>query len=62
LWLTDDRNDPSIQHSLDKFNKILQLCDKHGVLTEPKKIGVTNPLWIVPLFSWYVIEAATIFE
>jgi Icc-related predicted phosphoesterase len=53
LWLTDDRHDPAIQHSLDKFDKIVQLCRKHGVLTEPTKIGAANPIWIVPLFSWY---------
>jgi len=53
LWLTDDRNDPSIQHSVDKFHKIMALCHKHAVLTEPTKIGSAHPIWIVPLFSWY---------
>ena len=39
--------------SLHKFTEILDLCESLGVITEPVKIGEENPVWLVPLFSWY---------
>ncbi len=41
-------------HSLDKFHTILDLCARLGVRCEPTKLGTLYPVWIVPLFSWYV--------
>lgn len=40
--------------SLDKFRGILELCARLGVQCGPFKIGAPKPVWIVPLFSWYV--------
>lgn len=41
-------------HSLDKFHAILDLCARLSVQVEPTRIGSQHPVWIVPLFSWYV--------
>jgi len=41
------------QDSIKKFHSILSMCDRIGVRTRPTKIGNTNPVWIVPMFSWY---------
>lgn len=37
-------------HSVEKFNRILVLCDDLGIETRPARVG---SIWIVPLFSWY---------
>ena len=36
--------------SVEKFSRIVELCDNLDVETRPKKVA---GLWIVPLFSWY---------
>ena len=45
LWVRND-----CYHSLEKFSRIISLCDELGVHTRPARAGET---WIVPLFSWY---------
>ena len=41
--------------SLEKFHQLLALCGTWGVRTEPGRVGSPDfPVWIVPLFSWYV--------
>ncbi|XP_033633356.1 uncharacterized protein LOC117294918 [Asterias rubens] len=52
LWI---RNRDTSETSVDKFNKILNLCRRIGVHTEPSKIHLPGGenVWIVPLFSWY---------
>src|SRR5581483_2839739 len=40
-------------YSIDKLDRILQLCDGLGVCAKPARAG---ELWVVPLLSWY--EAA----
>jgi len=45
LWV---RNAPG--DSIEKFLRILLLCDEIGIYTRPARVGKT---WIVPLFSWY---------
>ncbi|NOX37784.1 MAG: hypothetical protein GXO78_09645 [Calditrichaeota bacterium] len=42
--------------SLEKFHRILRLCDGLGVWTTPFLVGENHPhpVWIVPLFSWYI--------
>lgn len=53
LWVR--RN--SFSDSLEKFHKILDLCDQLGVRTQPFKVnGATNQVTVVPLFSWYRTE------
>ncbi len=51
LWL--HKND--FNCSIKKFHHIMALCQRLGILTEPKKIQLDsgNSAWIVPLFSWY---------
>ncbi|MFM1895169.1 MAG: hypothetical protein RLZZ385_243 [Pseudomonadota bacterium] len=46
LWLRDDDHDCS----LSKFHAVLDLCARHGVVTESLHDG---GLSLVPLFSWY---------
>lgn len=51
LWLhNSDWTD-----SLEKFQKLTQWCQNSGIQTKPTKLGVSdkNPVWVVPLFSWY---------
>ncbi|HEX2091352.1 MAG TPA: metallophosphoesterase [Longimicrobiaceae bacterium] len=48
LWVRGDTGD-----SVDKFNRILRLCDSLGVRTRPARL---EGVWIVPLFSWYEAE------
>ena len=48
LWVRGDQGD-----SLDKFYRIIELCDDLGVQTRPGKV---DGHWIVPLFSWYSAE------
>src|SRR5690242_1627808 len=45
LWVRTDNC-----HSVEKFNRILALCEDLGIETRPARVGTT---WIVPLFSWY---------
>jgi vacuolar-type H+-ATPase catalytic subunit A/Vma1 len=33
--------------SFEKLEKMLEICDELGIITEPKKI---NNIWIVPIF------------
>lgn len=42
--------------SVEKFRRIVGLCDALGVSTRPARVGVDGgtAVWIVPLFSWYV--------
>jgi predicted phosphodiesterase len=37
-------------HSIEKFARVLALCNEIGVWTSPAKV---NDVWVVPLFSWY---------
>ena len=45
LWVREGGLD-----SLEKFSRVVELCDSLGVETRPAKAG---GLWIVPLLSWY---------
>jgi predicted phosphodiesterase len=45
LWVRNGEYD-----SVEKFRRVLRLCDKAGIYTRPSKAGMN---WIVPLFSWY---------
>ena len=45
LWVRGADTD-----SLEKFQRVLDLCDEIGVITRPLRL---ENLWIVPLFSWY---------
>ena len=45
LWVRDREYD-----SVEKFRRVLHLCEEIGVYTGPGKVGKN---WIVPLFSWY---------
>jgi predicted phosphodiesterase len=45
LWVRDGEYD-----SVEKFQRVLRLCDEIGIYTRPGRVGKN---WIVPLFSWY---------
>jgi hypothetical protein len=45
LWVRTDQC-----HSLEKFSRILALCNDLGIHTHPAQAG---EVWVVPLFSWY---------
>jgi Icc-related predicted phosphoesterase len=45
LWVRDGEHD-----SVEKFRRVLRLCDEIGIYTRPGRAGSN---WIVPLFSWY---------
>ncbi len=45
LWVRDGEYD-----SVEKFRRVLRLCDEIGIYTRPGRAGKN---WIVPLFSWY---------
>jgi len=45
LWVRGSDTD-----SLDKLQRVLDLCDELDVITRPVRL---EDLWIVPLFSWY---------
>ncbi len=50
LWVREG----DAEDSLEKFSRILALCDQLGVHTEPFRVGQSNgSVWVVPLFSWY---------
>lgn len=55
LWL----NNSHWQDSLEKLQAILDFCGQSGVLTKTHKLaaGDKNPVWIVPLLSWYTQPA-----
>ena len=43
--------------SLEKFQRIMELCRRLDVTTEPQQIvnsGNDDAVWVVPLLSWYV--------
>ena len=42
------------EDSVSKFWAIVKMCERIGVQTQPKKLGVGDKaVWVVPLFSWY---------
>ncbi|MFQ5740139.1 MAG: metallophosphoesterase [Acidobacteriota bacterium] len=44
-------------NSVEKFRKVLEVCDSLGVRTRPQRAGQERDghrPWIVPLFSWYM--------
>lgn len=45
LWVRGAHYD-----SVEKFKRVLSLCDELGVVTAPLRL---EKLWVVPLFSWY---------
>jgi hypothetical protein len=58
LWI--EKGD-GFKDSLKKFYAILQMCKQVGVYTDVVKLhvmqeetGDIQPLWVVPLYSWYV--------
>lgn len=53
LWLRDG----DIEDSLEKFSRILELCDQLGVHIRPFRVGENDvSVWVVPLYSWYRTE------
>ena len=53
LWIVQDDGH---QDSLEKFRAVLELCRTLDIYTDPfnaQTASGRNPLWIVPLFSWY---------
>ena len=50
LWLTQDEFDDR-KTSVHKFLRLIELCDRLGVHTEPAYIN--DGLLVVPLLSWY---------
>jgi predicted phosphodiesterase len=48
LWVRDGGYD-----SVEKFRRVLRLCDEIGIHTRPSRAGKN---WIVPLFSWYASD------
>lgn len=51
MWVTDKNSNET---SIDKFNKIIKLCENIGVYTKPMLIE--SSVWIIPLFSWYEVN------
>ncbi|MBV9775286.1 MAG: metallophosphoesterase [Gemmatimonadetes bacterium] len=51
LWVRAESGD-----SVEKFARILRLCDTMGVRTRPHRL---DDAWVVPLFSWYDAEFDT---
>lgn len=51
LWVRAEPGD-----SVEKFSRILRLCDTMGVRTRPLRL---DDAWVVPLFSWYDAEFDT---
>lgn len=48
LWVRQEEGD-----SVEKFHRVLALCDRVGVETRPVRL---DGVWVVPLFSWYEPE------
>jgi len=46
-----NKDPTTFQDSVDKYRKIIKMCDDLGVETKPRLID--GAVWIVPLFSWY---------
>jgi 3',5'-cyclic AMP phosphodiesterase CpdA len=54
LWLV--KGDKSSRNSIEKFERILDLCSKYGIHTSAKCVEDEESgakVWLVPLFSWY---------
>jgi len=51
LWM----HNSGWRDSLHKFEAVLDICGDLNILYRPAKLGEKdrNPVWIVPLFSWY---------
>ncbi len=50
LWLAKD----SYNHSIEKFEAILNACAEIDIATQPVRFGQADQaVWVVPLFSWY---------
>ena len=55
-WITDDCRQQGIESSFDKIQRVLEVCRECNVLVDPTYVDNaddTQPLWIVPLHSWY---------
>lgn len=54
LWVKDRNIMNNHMNSVEKFERILDLCETIGVLTDPGKevLPDGDAVWIVPLFSW----------
>lgn len=56
LWLTDEDHADGLVDSLSKLHRILELCRKLGVVTEPRRLGGhagAHAVWVSPLLSWH---------
>ncbi|XP_077992154.1 uncharacterized protein LOC144446277 [Glandiceps talaboti] len=55
LWLREDPKRSDTTDSIQKFDKILAMCDSIDVHTKPKRLKVNEDeeVMVVPLFSWY---------
>ncbi|XP_030841269.1 uncharacterized protein LOC115923992 [Strongylocentrotus purpuratus] len=55
LWVKDRNIMNNHMNSVEKFERILDLCETIGVRTDPGKevLPDGDAVWIVPLFSWY---------
>ena len=55
LWLSNFDKDLGIEHSVQKFHSVLDMCESIGVYTIPMKLCTSTGkcIYIVPLFSWY---------
>jgi len=51
LWVRNAQ--PSMITSIDKFEQIISMCKRIGVITTPNKIGTNKKVWVVPMFAWY---------
>lgn len=49
LWVRGNQ----FSDSLEKFNKIINLCGELGVRTQPFTVGASSQVTVVPLYSWY---------
>lgn len=53
LWLRQCGS----SHSVEKFHRVVELCRRLEVTTQPQRIetaGSSSAVWVVPLLSWYV--------
>lgn len=54
LWLV--KGDKSAKNSILKYERIMELCAKHGIRTAATKVKDEksgDEVWLVPLHSWY---------